>query len=139
MDNNIMYVLIAGILALIFSFWKKNWIDAQDEGTDRMKKIGKSIGDGAMAFLKAEYKVLSIFVIAIAVLLGFANTYSDRPDSSPLISLSFVVGAIASGLAGFIGMKVATKANNRTTHAARTGLAAALNVAFSGGSVMGLA
>ena len=138
MDKNIVYVLIAGVLALVFSFWKKNWIDAQDEGTDRMKKIGKSIGDGAMAFLKAEYKVLSVFVIAIAILLGFANIYSDRPDSSPLISLSFVVGAIASGLAGFIGMKVATKANNRTTHAARAGLAAALNVAFSGGSVMGL-
>ena len=136
MDNNIIIVIGSGLLALIFAFWKKNWIEAQDEGTDQMKKIGKSIADGAMAFLKAEYKILSVFVIAIAILLGIAN--ANQADSDPLISLSFVVGALASGLAGFVGMKVATKANNRTTNAARKGLASALNVAFSGGSVMGL-
>ena len=136
MDNNIIYVIATGVLALIFSFWKTKWIDAQDEGTDRMKKIGKSIADGAMAFLKAEYQVLILFVVVVSVLLGFVN--NGRDDSSVLISFSFIVGAFASGLAGFLGMKVATKANNRTTHAARTGLATALNVAFSGGSVMGL-
>jgi K(+)-stimulated pyrophosphate-energized sodium pump len=136
MSSNLIYVIGAGGLAMIFAFWKTNWIEAQDEGTDRMKSIGKSIADGAMAFLKAEYRVLAIFVIAVAVILGIAN--NGRADSSVLISLSFVVGAFASGLAGYLGMKVATKANTRTTHAARTGLASALNVAFTGGSVMGL-
>ena len=136
MSSNLLYVIGAAVIAMAYSFWKTSWIEAQEEGTDRMKSIGKSIADGAMAFLKAEYRVLAVFVLAVAVLLGFANT--GRDDSSALISLSFVVGAIASGLAGFLGMKVATKANNRTTHAARTGLASALNVAFNGGSVMGL-
>ncbi|MBL7013188.1 MAG: sodium-translocating pyrophosphatase [Candidatus Marinimicrobia bacterium] len=134
--NNLLLVVGAGALAMLFSFWKTSWINKQEEGTDRMKQIGASIADGAMAFLKAEYRVLGIFVIAVAVLLGFAN--AGRQDSSSLISLSFIVGAVASGLAGFLGMKVATKANNRTTHAARTSLAEALNVAFTGGSVMGL-
>ncbi|MBT6112318.1 MAG: sodium-translocating pyrophosphatase, partial [Candidatus Marinimicrobia bacterium] len=134
--NNLFLVVGAGAIAMLFSFWKTTWINKQNEGTNRMKQIGASIADGAMAFLKAEYRVLSIFVIAVAVLLGFAN--AGRQDSSILISLSFIVGAIASALAGFLGMKVATKANNRTTHAARTSLATALNVAFTGGSVMGL-
>ncbi len=136
MDNNIIYVLISGILALTFSFWKKSWIESQSQGNERMKIIGKSIADGAMAFLKAEYRVLTIFVLTVAVILGYVN--NGRSDSSTMISLSFVVGALASGLAGYIGMKVATSANNRTTNAARAGLASALNIAFSGGSVMGL-
>jgi len=136
MSSNLMYVIGAGALAMVYSFWKTSWIEKQDEGTDRMKSIGKSIADGAMAFLKAEYRVLAIFVFAVAILLGFAN--NGRADSSSLIALSFVVGAVASGLAGFLGMKVATKANVRTTNAARTSLAQALNVAFTGGSVMGL-
>jgi len=136
MSSNLIFVVGAGILAMLFSFWKTSWINKQDEGTERMKQIGASIADGAMAFLKAEYRVLTIFVIAVAVLLGVAN--SGRDDSSALISMSFIVGALASGLAGFLGMKVATKANNRTTNAARKSLASALNVAFTGGSVMGL-
>ena len=136
MSSNLMYVIGAAFLAMAYSFWKTSWIEAQEEGTDRMKSIGKSIADGAMAFLKAEYRILAIFVVAVAVLLGLAN--NGRADSSAFISLSFIVGAVTSGLAGYLGMKVATKANNRTTHAARTGLASALNVAFSGGSVMGL-
>jgi len=136
MNPNFIFVIGAAVLAMLYSFWKTNWISKQDEGTDRMKLIGSNIADGAMAFLKAEYRILSIFVIAVAVLLGFAN--SGREDSSALISLSFIVGAIASALAGFLGMKVATKANNRTTNAARSGLASALNVAFTGGSVMGM-
>ena len=134
--NNLYYVIGAGVLAMLFAFWKTNWINRQDEGTDRMKQIGASIADGAMAFLKAEYRVLSIFVVAVAILLGFAN--NGRSDSNSLIALSFVVGALASGLAGFLGMRVATKANNRTTNAAQSSLAKALNVAFTGGSVMGL-
>ena len=136
MNSNFIFVIGAAVLAMLYSFWKTGWINKQDEGTDRMKSIGSSIADGAMAFLKAEYRILSIFVIAVAILLGFAN--SGRADSSALISLSFVVGAITSALAGFLGMKVATKANNRTTNAARSGLASALNVAFTGGSVMGM-
>ena len=136
MNSNFIFVIGAAVLAMLYSFWKTAWINKQDEGTDRMKSIGSSIADGAMAFLKAEYRILSIFVIAVAILLGFANY--GRADSSALISLSFVVGAITSALAGFLGMKVATKANNRTTNAARSGLASALNVAFTGGSVMGM-
>ena len=136
MSSNLMYVIGAGALAMLYAFWKTSWITAQDEGTSRMKQIGASIADGAMAFLKAEYRVLAVFVIAVAVLLSIAN--SGRADSSPLIALSFVVGAFASAFAGFLGMKVATKANTRTTNAARTSLAKALNVAFTGGSVMGL-
>jgi len=129
-------VLNAGVLALIYAAWKTNWINKQDQGTERMVLIGKSIAEGAMAFLKAEYRILGIFVVVVALLLGIAN--AGRTDSSALISLSFIVGAFSSGLAGFLGMRVATKANNRTTHAARSSLAAALNVAFTGGSVMGL-
>ena len=136
MSSNLMYVISAGALAMLYAFWKTSWITAQDEGTSRMKQIGASIADGAMAFLKAEYRVLAVFVIAVAVLLSIAN--SGQADSSPLIALSFVVGAFASAFAGFLGMKVATKANTRTTNAARTSLAQALNVAFTGGSVMGL-
>ncbi len=134
--DNLYLVVGAGLLAMLYSFWKTSWINNQDEGTERMKQIGSSIADGAMAFLKAEYRILSIFVIAVAILLSYAN--SGKADSSPLIALSFIVGAMASALAGYLGMKVATKANNRTTNAARTGLAKALNVAFTGGSVMGL-
>jgi K(+)-stimulated pyrophosphate-energized sodium pump len=133
--NDLFLVLGAGLIAMCFSFWKTAWINKQDEGTERMKKIGKSIADGAMAFLKAEYRVLSVFVAIVACLLAYA-AYSQ--GDSMLISVSFLVGASCSALAGFLGMKVATKANNRTTHAAKTGIAKALNVAFTGGSVMGL-
>jgi len=136
MNSNLLFVIAASLIAMGFSFWKTKWIESQDVGTDRMKSIGESIADGAMAFLKAEYRILAIFVIVVAVLLGITN--NGRADSSVFISLSFIVGAIASGMAGFFGMKVATKANVRTTNAAQKGLASALNVAFSGGSVMGL-
>ena len=138
MDINtyLWIVLTAGVIALVFAFIKTNWINKQDQGTDKMEEIGKSIAEGAMAFLRAEYRVLSFFVLIVALLLGFAN--AGRQDSSAFISLSFISGAVASGLAGFLGMRVATKANNRTTNAARTSLESALNVAFTGGSVMGL-
>ena len=135
--NNLLYLTVcSGIVAMLFAFWKTTWINKQDQGTEKMERIGKDISDGAMAFLKAEYRVLSIFVAVVALLLGFANY--GNPNSSSLVALSFLIGALTSGLAGFLGMRVATKANNRTTHAARTGLAPALNVAFTGGSVMGL-
>ena len=134
--NNMFLVLASGVIAMLFAFWKTGWIEKQDEGTDKMKLIGKNISDGAMAFLRAEYRVLIFFVIIVAVLLGYAN--SGRNESSSLIAMSFVTGALTSALAGFLGMRVATKANNRTTHAARTNLSSALNVAFTGGSVMGL-
>ena len=136
MNNNVLLVLFAGAVALAFSFWKTKWILSQDEGTKKMKIIGKNIAEGAMAFLRAEYRVLGFFVVFVALLLGIANYNSN--DSSSLISLSFLVGAIASGLAGFLGMTVATKSNNRTTNAARQNLESALNIAFSGGSVMGM-
>ena len=136
MKNNLLLIMLSGLLAMGFAFWKTSWINKQSQGNDRMKSIGASIADGAMAFLKAEYRILAVFVVAVAFILGFAN--SGRADSSAMISFSFIVGALTSGLAGFLGMKVATKSNNRTTHAAETSLAKALNVAFSGGSVMGL-
>jgi len=100
-----------------------------------MARIAKNIADGAMAFLKAEYKLLSVFVIITAILLGIKG---ESEGSSYLVAVSFVVGALCSGLAGFIGMKVATKANVRTTNAARESLGKALEIAFSGGAVMGL-
>ncbi|MCW8798516.1 MAG: sodium-translocating pyrophosphatase [Prosthecochloris sp.] len=139
MDNQqiILYAVpLSGVLALLYALFKASWVSKQDAGTEQMVVIAGHIADGAVAFLKREYKILAIFVLSVAVLLGFVN--SGRPDSSPLISLSFIIGAICSGLAGYFGMKVATKANVRTTNAARTGLSSALNVAFSGGLVMGL-
>jgi K(+)-stimulated pyrophosphate-energized sodium pump len=128
---------VAGVLALIYTFVKSAWITKQDVGSEKMANIAKAISEGAMAFLRAEYKVLAIFVLVVAALLALQG--SNTEGSSPLIAVSFVTGALASALAGYIGMKVATKANVRTANAARTSLGAALNVAFTGGSVMGLA
>jgi len=134
---NIIYIIpIFGLAALIYSFLKSRWISKQSSGTEKMITISKHIQDGAIAFLKTEYRVLAIFVIAVAILLGFSN--SGRDDSSWLIAVSFVTGAIASALAGYLGMMAATKANVRTTQAARTGLAPALKIAFAGGSIMGM-
>ena len=130
-----MAIPVFGVIALLFTFWKSGWVSKQDEGTEKMAKIAKHISDGAMSFLKAEYKVLAIFVVIVALILGLTAA-SDT--SSPLVAFSFVLGAICSALAGFIGMKVATKANVRTTAAARTSLGKALEVAFAGGAVMGL-
>jgi K(+)-stimulated pyrophosphate-energized sodium pump len=129
-------VPLAGVIALLYAFLRTRWVGKQDPGTDRMIEIASDIAEGARAFLRREYRVLGIFVLVVAALLAIAN--SAQPNSSWLIAVSFVVGALCSGLAGFIGMRVATKANVRTTHAARSGLAPALNVAFSGGLVMGL-
>jgi K(+)-stimulated pyrophosphate-energized sodium pump len=129
-------VPLTALVCLIFAFIKSVKIKKEDEGTARMKRIGGYIKEGAMSFLKAEYKVLAIFVVAVAILLALAN--SGGNGSHPLVALSFIVGAFCSGLAGFFGMRVATQANYRTANAARKGLAPALKIAFSGGSVMGL-
>jgi K(+)-stimulated pyrophosphate-energized sodium pump len=135
MDTIIYIIPFFGILGLIYTYFKSSWIRKQDSGTDKMKKIAGHIAEGAMAFLKSEYKVLIIFVICVAILLGIS---ADPIESSPLIAVSFLTGALCSALAGYIGMRVATKANVRTTHAARTSLGRALEIAFAGGSVMGL-
>lgn len=125
-----------GVLGLAFVFVKSAWVSKQDQGTERMIKIAKNIADGAMSFLKAEYKILAIFVAAVAVLLYFKG--HAESGSNGMVAVSFIIGAICSALAGFIGMKVATKANVRTTSAARASLGKALEVAFAGGAVMGL-
>lgn len=130
-----MIIPVLGIIALLYTFWKSAWVTKQDVGTPKMARIAQNISEGAMAFLKAEYRVLAIFVLAVAVLLAVSG---NTADSSPLVGLSFIIGAVCSALAGFIGMKVATKANVRTTNAARTSLGKALEVAFAGGSVMGM-
>ena len=128
---------LLGVFAMAFTVWKSKWIGEKEVGTDSMANIAKNITDGAMSFLKAEYSVLAIFVIAVAALLAWTGTLQQE-SSSPLIALSFVFGAFCSALAGYIGMRVATKANVRTTNAARSGLGEALEVAFAGGSVMGM-
>ncbi|MEE8409675.1 MAG: sodium/proton-translocating pyrophosphatase, partial [Myxococcota bacterium] len=127
---------VAGVLALAFGWSKSKYIERQDAGTDRMREIAGYIREGAMAFLGREYKVLTIFALVVAGLLTLG--YWSNADSSPLVAVSFLAGAICSGLAGYFGMRVATSANVRTTHAARTGLVQALDVAFSGGTVMGM-
>lgn len=137
MNSLLVLIPLFGVVALAFTFWKSAWVARQDPGTDAMKKIAENIAVGAMAFLRAEYKVLAIFVVCVAALLAFGG-FRDPENSSPFVAVSFVVGAICSALAGFIGMRVATKANVRTTHGARTSLGEGLKIAFAGGSVMGL-
>lgn len=136
MDTLITYLIpISGIIALLYTFFKSSWVSKQDVGTEKMATISSHISKGAMAFLKAEYKVLAVFVAVVAIILGWS---ADPELSSWMVAISFILGAICSGLAGFIGMKVATKANVRTTNAARRSLGEGLNIAFAGGAVMGL-
>ncbi len=137
MDNPVVYLIpLIGIIALIFTAYRALWIRRQPMGSEKMIKIAGYISKGAMAFIKAEYKILSVFVISVAILLAVA-TRSEQ--SSPLVAFSFIMGAVSSGLAGFIGLRIATKANVRTTQAAQSSLNKALKIAFAGGSVMGLA
>ena len=138
MDSSLItnLVPVSGVLALIYAFSRARWVGRQDAGTEKMEEIAASIAEGAQAFLRTEYRVLTIFVVIVAVLLAFANAGNE--ESSWLVAVSFFIGALCSATAGFVGMYVATKANVRTTNAARSGLAEALNVAFSGGLVMGL-
>ena len=130
------FVPAAGVLSLAVAWLFSSLIGKQDSGTDRMKEIGSHIREGAMAFLSREYKTLAVFVLAVAALLAIG--YWSDEHSHPLVAVSFIVGAICSALAGFFGMRVATAANVRTTHAARDGLPKALEIAFRGGAVMGL-
>ncbi|WP_420321671.1 sodium-translocating pyrophosphatase [Flagellimonas sp.] len=136
MELIVKFLPAFGVLGLLYVFIKNVWVSKQEVGDDKMARIAKNIADGAMSFLKAEYKILSVFVIAVAILLYFKG--SGEEGSNGMVAVSFIVGAICSALAGFIGMRVATKANVRTTNAARTSLGKALEVAFAGGAVMGL-
>jgi len=136
--QTLMYLVpLCGVAALGFALVRSAWIKRQDPGNETMVRIAGHIRDGAMAFLGREYRVLAVFVVVVAALLALAN--AGQPQSSWLIGVSVVAGAVCSGLAGFFGMRVATQANVRTAAAARTGLAKALQVAFSGGAVMGFA
>src|SRR5207253_67828 len=129
-------VPVMGIIGLLYTFIKFNWVSRQDAGNDRMKEISTYIAEGAMAFLRAEWKILTYFGIIVAILLAYMG--SRNPESHWTISIAFLIGAFFSALAGYIGMRAATKANVRTAHAARTSLAKALNVSFTGGAVMGM-
>jgi K(+)-stimulated pyrophosphate-energized sodium pump len=136
MDKLIYLVPAMGIIGLLYTLIKFNWVAKQDAGNDRMKEISKYIAEGAMAFLKAEWKILGYFVVIVGILL--AVMASSNPHSHWSIAIAFVLGAVLSATAGYIGMKAATKANVRTAQAARTSLAKALNVSFTGGAVMGV-
>jgi len=135
--ETIYLIPAAGLLALLFAFFKAMMVNKHDPGNEEMIHIGQAIREGAMAFLAREYKVLSVFVVAVAVLLVLGYGMTEQPVQA-LVAVSFVVGALCSGLAGFFGMRVATAANMRTANAAREGLPGALNIAFGGGSVMGM-
>lgn len=140
---SILYLVpVLGILGLLVMAIKSAWVSKQDAGEANMKELAGYIADGAMAFLKAEWKVLAYFVVIAAVLLGWSGTVHEvnghQVHSHWLIAVAFIIGAVFSATAGYIGMKVATKANVRTTQAARTSLAQALKVSFTGGTVMGL-
>ena len=136
MDKLFYLVPAMGIIGLLYTLVKFSWVSKQDAGNEKMKEISDHIAEGAMAFLKAEWKILGYFVVIVAILL--AVMASANPHSHWLIAGAFVIGAVFSATAGYIGMKVATKANVRTAQAARTSLSKALNVSFTGGSVMGL-
>jgi K(+)-stimulated pyrophosphate-energized sodium pump len=135
MDKLIYLVPVLGAVGLVYTFIKYSWVARQDPGNQRMQDISKHIAEGAMAFLKAEWKILSYFVIIAAILLALMG--NSNPHSHWSIAVAFVIGAVLSATAGYIGMRSATKANVRTAHAARTSLASALKVSFNGGSAMG--
>ena len=135
--EKVMYIIPAfGLVGLIVMWAKSAWVSSQDAGDEKMQELAGYIANGAMAFLKAEWKILSYFAIFTALLLAWSGTLLET--SSPVIAISFLIGAILSALAGYIGMNIATKANVRTTQAARTSLSKALAVSFTGGTVMGL-
>lgn len=135
--ENLLYLVPAfGVIGLIYTLIKFYWVDKQDAGNERMKEISNYIAEGAMAFLKAEWKILGYFVVIVAILLGVMA--SSNANSHWSIAVAFIIGAFFSAFAGWIGMRVATKANVRTAQAARSSLKKALNVSFTGGAVMGL-
>ncbi len=135
--NNLFYAVpLMGIVGLIYTLIKFKWVSNQDAGDAKMKEISTYIAEGAMAFLKAEWKILFYFVAIVSILLALMSF--SNPNSHWSIAVAFILGAISSATAGYIGMRAATKANVRTTQAAKTSLAKALNVSFTGGAVMGL-
>lgn len=140
--NLIYFIPLLGLVGILVMAIKSSWVNKQDAGDKNMQELAGYIADGAMAFLKAEWRVLSIFVLFAGALLAYSGTITEihgRPiHSSWIIAVSFVIGAVLSATAGYIGMRSATKANVRTTQAARTSLKQALKVSFTGGTVMGL-
>ncbi len=136
MENIIYLIPILGAVGLLATIVKSAWVNKQEAGDAKMNELAGYIADGAMAFLKAEWKVLSYFVVFTTILLAWSGTLVE--NSSPVIAISFVIGAVFSAFAGWVGMNIATKANVRTTQAARTSLPKALAISFTGGSVMGL-
>ncbi len=143
MKDTILYLIpLLGVVGLIVMAIKSAWVSKQDAGDDNMQRLAGFIARGAMAFLRAEWKILSYFVVIAAILLAWSGTFKGTEEhpihSSPIIAVSFIIGAVLSAFAGYIGMNIATKANVRTTQAARTSLSQALKVSFNGGTVMGL-
>ena len=137
MESTILYLIPAlGILGLVVMAVQSAWVSKQPAGDEKMVELAGFIAEGAMAFLKAEWKILTYFAIVAALVLGWSGTLVET--SSPVIAVSFLIGAVLSATAGYFGMNIATKANVRTTQAARTSLKDALKVAFTGGTVMGL-
>jgi K(+)-stimulated pyrophosphate-energized sodium pump len=137
MESIVLYLIPAlGILGLVVMAVQSAWVNKQATGEANMVELSTYIAEGAMAFLKAEWKILAYFAIVAAIILGWSGTLVET--SSPVIAISFIIGAVFSATAGYFGMNIATKANVRTTQAARTSLKDALKVAFTGGTVMGL-
>ena len=137
MDTILLYsVPVIAIFGLVIMAVQGAWVRKQDAGESKMAEIAQHIHEGALAFLNAEYRILAIFVVVAGALLGFVSTIVETTEI--YIVAAFVIGAIFSALAGNIGMRIATQANVRTTQAARTGIAHALKVSFTGGTVMGL-
>lgn len=142
LQQNLIYLIpIFGLAGIIVMAFQRAWVNKQDAGDSQMSELAGYIADGAMAFLRAEWKVLSYFVIIAAILLAWSGTLTGSPEnpihSSPVIAIAFVVGAVFSAFAGYVGMRIATRANVRTTQAARKSLKKALQVSFTGGTVMG--
>ncbi|MEJ6980328.1 sodium-translocating pyrophosphatase [Pedobacter sp. P351] len=135
-ENLIYSIPLFGLIGILVMLYKSAWVIKQDAGDENMRTLSGYIADGAMAFLRAEWKILGYFAVIAAIILAFSGTMVET--SSPVIAISFLIGAFTSAFAGYIGMNIATKANVRTTHAARTSLAQALKVSFTGGSVMGI-
>jgi len=137
MESMMIYMpIVMAFVGLAYMMVKKSWVMKQDAGDGKMKEISDHIYEGALAFLKAEYRLLTLFVIGVSILLFIVSTVV--PSTHWLIVIAFIVGAFFSALAGNMGMKIATKTNVRTTQAARTSLPNALKVSFGGGTVMGL-
>ena len=137
LNNYLIYCIpVVGLIGIAAMLFKSAWVTRQEAGDAKMTELAGYIADGAMAFLRAEWKVLSYFVVIAMLLLAYSGT--TVANSSPVIAVSFIIGAFLSAFAGYLGMRIATKANVRTAHAAKTSLARALKVSFTGGTVMGL-